>query len=125
MLFFGRFVQFFDMPKYDAINALAIYKRAGLQVCQLLYPHFCGTELNFSMPSLPNGSQKITVLTYQIHRQKTLLNSMTSANNLSLPEHFSFLLSDRLVTLSYILPSCSTAVRRLGAGGGKRLRYMN
>ena len=62
-------VQFFDMPKYDAINALAIYKRAGLQVCQFLYPHFCDTELKLSMPSLPNNSQKKIVLIYQIHSQ--------------------------------------------------------
>ena len=58
-------VQFFDMPKCDAINALAIYKRAGLQVCQ----HFCDTELKLSMPSLPNNSQKKIVLIYQIHSQ--------------------------------------------------------
>jgi hypothetical protein len=62
-------VQFFDMPKYDAINALAIYKRAGLQVCQFLYPHFCDTELKLSMPSLPNNPQKKIVLIYQIHSQ--------------------------------------------------------
>ena len=39
-------------------------------------------------------------LIYQIHRQKTLLNSMNSANSLSWPGHSSFLLSGRLVILS-------------------------
>jgi UDP-3-O-acyl-N-acetylglucosamine deacetylase len=33
-------MQFFDMPKYDAIKALAIYKRAGMQVCQLINTTF-------------------------------------------------------------------------------------
>jgi hypothetical protein len=37
---------------------------------------------------------------YQIRRQKTLLNSMSSANNLSLQGHSSFLLSGRLVAVS-------------------------
>lgn len=33
-------VQFFEMPRYDAIKALAIYKRASMQVCHLLYARF-------------------------------------------------------------------------------------
>ncbi|KAL5213364.1 hypothetical protein ABZP36_024211 [Zizania latifolia] len=61
-------MQFFDMPKYDAIKALAIYKRAGLQAENLAdFYDFCKQlELarTFQFPTLRHENGERKLLTY-------------------------------------------------------------